>query len=84
MTSEKMNHNILMRKDSPTWSLYSPPSLSRATVPNQPNIMKIKTAPPNAMIQGPVLPSLMDNAIPNTKENRPIDPIMGHALGLGR
>jgi hypothetical protein len=39
MTSEKMNHNIPMRKDLSTCALYMPDSLSRITWPNQPKSM---------------------------------------------
>jgi len=39
MTSEKMNQLMPQRKEPSTCLLKLPPSLSRITVPNHPNIM---------------------------------------------
>ncbi len=84
MTSEKMNHNILMRNDMPTWSLYNPPSLSLMTVPNQPINMNAVTQAPKIINHGPAVPSLRNSMKPSNKVKSPMDPMIGHALGFGR
>ena len=79
-----MNHIMLMRNDTPTPVLYKPSSLSRATVPNQPNIMNMRIPAPRIIIQGPMLPSWRNCTKPSSSVNRPIEPMIGHAKCDGR
>ena len=83
MTSEKMNQLIPQRKEVSTCLPYLPPSDSRITVPNQPNIMYIRTAKPNATTHRPGATSLTHIAAPPPRHSNASEPKIGKYDGSG-
>ena len=83
ITSEKMNHIMPMRNERSTASLYSRPSLSRMTVPNQPTNMNVSSARPSVTNHGPALTWLSHIAPPPTVVNSATEPTIGHGLPWG-
>ncbi len=65
------------RKDLSTWSLYMPLSLSRMTVPNQPNNMKMMIAAPTIMTVEPAPAPFRKEAKPPSMVTKPIEPTIG-------
>src|SRR6185312_476439 len=78
ITSEKMNHIMPMRNERSTASLYSRPSLSRITTPNQPMNMNTSSARPSVTIHGPAWTWLSHIAAPPMVVNSATDPTIGH------
>ena len=78
-----MNQNIPMRNDLSTWALYSPPTLSLITVPNQPVSMTTMMPTPAIMTQNPASAPFSQVDTPSIKNNRPMEPTIGQWLPWG-
>ena len=78
-----MNQPMPQRKPASTCLLYLPPSLSRATVPNQPNIMKNRMHTPAISTNLPQVASFIQSAAPDAMLNSANEPKIGQCDGSG-
>ena len=70
-----MNQDIPQRNERSIWSLYIFFSLSRITVPNQPNmVIRISVNPTSSSV---LLPPFSSVAPPNISVNRPMEAMIG-------